>query len=273
MKELSKRLLVALIGIPFITYFTYLGGWYFFILILVISVIAQIEFYQMQKKIKFNAQMINGIIVGVLILLGIQTAAWQVFGALLIAMLLFIYAFEMLRHHENFSANLGVTIVGICYIPLFLGLLIYIKDYLDRVLSLESLPGFRFIMILLVSIWICDTFAYGFGVLIGRHKLYEKVSPNKTIEGALAGLAGALITLSLVKILQIIPLTWSAALIIGFMVGLLGQTGDLVESWFKRGAGVKDSSALLPGHGGMLDRFDSLIFLSPAMFILILIFF
>jgi phosphatidate cytidylyltransferase len=73
--------------------------------------------------------------------------------------------------------------------------------------------------------------------------------------------------------MQILPVSWPAAILMGFTVGLLGQTGDLVESWFKRDAGVKDSSAILPGHGGMLDRFDSLIFLSPAIFILTHIFF
>jgi phosphatidate cytidylyltransferase len=268
MGELAKRILVAIFGIPLITGLTYLGGWYFFLLILIISLIAQNEFYQMQKKINHQPQIINGMSSGVILLLGIQTGEWFFFGAIFIVLLLFIHAFEMLRHHKDVSSNIGVTLVGIFYIPLFLGTLIYTKDYIDRVLYGVNLAGFWFIMILLVSIWICDTFAYTFGILFGRHKLYEKVSPKKTMEGAVAGLFGAILVLLIVKILYILPLTWPAALIIGSVIGLLGQTGDLVESWFKREAGVKDSSALLPGHGGMLDRFDSLIFLSPAMFLL-----
>ena len=124
---------------------------------------------------------------------------------------------------------------------------------------------------ILISIWICDTFAYTFGKMLGRHKLYEKVSPNKTIEGGVAGLIGAVLTVVIVKIFNILPLDWSSAIIMGSAVGILGQIGDLVESWFKRDAGVKDSSALLPGHGGMLDRFDSLLFLSPTILILTLL--
>jgi len=273
MRELTKRILVAFAGIPVITGLTYLGGWYFFSLILFVSLVAQHEFYQMQKKLNHQPQFVNGFSTAIILLLGIQTGDWIVFGAMIIAMLLFIHVYGMLRHHKNVSANIGVTLAGVLYIPFFLGLLIYSKSTIDLMMPDIPRAGFRFIMILLIAIWICDTFAYSFGALLGKHKLYEKVSPKKTIEGAIAGLIGALLTLVLVKIFLILPLTWPAALIIGFTIGLVGQTGDLVESWFKRDAGVKDSSALLPGHGGMLDRFDSLIFLSPAMFILILIFF
>jgi phosphatidate cytidylyltransferase len=273
MKELSKRISVAILGIPIVTILTYLGDWYFFTLILIISLAAQSEFYLMQKKIDINPQVFNGMITGVIVLLGIQTREWLVFGSIFIAMLLIIYAYEMLRNYGNVSANIGTTLVGVLYIPFFLGLLMYTKNYFDLILPQVKIAGFKFIMILLISIWICDTFAYMFGMMLGRHKLYEKVSPNKTIEGAMAGLLGAIMVLLLVKILEILPISWSAAIFIGFTIGLLGQTGDLVESWFKRDAGVKDSSTILPGHGGILDRFDSLIFLSPAMFILVYMFF
>jgi len=126
-------------------------------------------------------------------------------------------------------------------------------------------------MLILITIWICDTFAYTFGKRLGKHKLYEKVSPNKTIEGSIAGLLGAILTVIIVKIFNILPFSWSSVLLIGATIGIFGQIGDLVESWFKRDAGVKDSSALLPGHGGMLDRFDSLFFLSPIILILTLL--
>jgi phosphatidate cytidylyltransferase len=99
------------------------------------------------------------------------------------------------------------------------------------------------------------------------------VSPNKTIEGGVAGLFGAIITICVVKIFNILPMNWLSAVIIGMTVGVVGQMGDLVESWFKRDAGVKDSSSILPGHGGMLDRFDSLLFLSPSLLILTLMLF
>jgi phosphatidate cytidylyltransferase len=273
MNELTKRILVALVGIPAIVILIFLGDWYFFILVLLISLVAQLEFYDMQIKKKFQPQRINGIIAGVLLLLGIQTGEWQSIGIGVVFVLMFILAFEMFRHHDNVSINVGITLVGILYIPLFLGTLIYTKSYVDdRFINIQY-AGFKYIMMILITIWICDTFAYAFGKLFGKHKLYEKVSPNKTIEGGVAGLLGAIITIIVVKSFNILPLSWVSAVIIGFTVGVIGQMGDLIESWFKRDAGVKDSSSILPGHGGMLDRFDSLLFLSPSLFILTILLF
>jgi phosphatidate cytidylyltransferase len=268
MKELSKRILVAIVGIPTILMLIFLGSWYFFLLIIIISLTAQWEFYEMQRKKNFRPQRINGIITGILILLGIQTGDWQLIGMGIVCMLLLILAFEMFRHHEDVSTNIGITLVGILYIPLFLGTLIHIKLYVDHTFSVVEYAGFKYIMMILITIWICDTFAYTFGILLGKHKLYEKVSPNKTIEGGIAGLIAAILISIVVKIFNILPLDWFSAIIIGTTVGIFGQMGDLVESWFKRDAGVKDSSTLLPGHGGMLDRFDSLLFLSPIILIL-----
>jgi phosphatidate cytidylyltransferase len=273
MSELTKRILVALFGIPTILVLTFLGGWYFFTLILIISLVAQLEFYAMQKKKDYQPQRINGIIAAILILLGYQTGEWNsiVIGIVIIFML--ILAFEMFRHHENVVINVGITLVGILYIPTFLGTLIHTKSFVDTTFSSIQYAGFRYIMIILIAIWICDTFAYSFGMLLGKHKLNEKVSPNKTIEGGVAGLAGAILTLLIAKGLQVIPINWISAIVIGIMVGIFGQMGDLVESWFKRDAGVKDSSTILPGHGGMLDRFDSLLFLAPSLLILTILLF
>jgi phosphatidate cytidylyltransferase len=273
MKDLVKRIMVAIFGIPIITILVFLGGWYFFFVILLISTIAQFEFYDIQKKKDFKPQLINGLLTGLLLLLGIQTGRWLIFGSAFLFMLMIIFAAEMIRHRQNVAANIGTTLVGIIYIPFFLGTLLYTRLYIDQTLVAVANAGFKYIMILIVTIWICDTFAYAIGKLFGKHKLYEKVSPNKTIEGALAGLFSAIGALILVKVNNLLPLDYLGAIIFGLTIGILGQVGDLVESWFKRDAGVKDSSALLPGHGGMLDRFDSLVFLSPSMLIWVYIFF
>ena len=273
MNELTKRIAVGIVGVPLVIYLVFLGGWYFFLLIFIISMVALWEFYNMQKKSQIQPQIINGMIIGILYLLGIQTEKWLIIGSLFIFMLMIIFMFGMFQHHKNVSTSIGVTVLGVIYIPFFLGTLIYTRSYIDYNFPQVDFAGFKFIIILMATIWICDTFAYGIGYLLGKHKLYTKVSPNKTIEGALAGLLSAVCTIIIVKSLQIFPLGWDTAVILGLTIGLIGQTGDLVESWFKRDAGVKDSSALLPGHGGMLDRFDSLIFLSPAILIFITIFF
>jgi phosphatidate cytidylyltransferase len=267
MGQLTKRIIVAVFGIPLIFFLTFQGGWYFFSLIVIIAVVSQLEFYQIQKKKNINPQIVTGIITGLLILSGVQLGLLRYTAIMVTFTMVFILAGEMFRNHRNASANIGVTMLGIFYIPFFLSSLIFLRAFSDEIFTTTSNSGFKFIIVLLASIWICDTFAYSFGSKIGRHKLFEKVSPNKSMEGAIAGLVGSLLTYGMVKFFGILPIDWLTSVILGLVVGFLGQIGDLVESWFKRDAGVKDTSALLPGHGGMLDRFDSLIFISPIMFI------
>jgi len=273
MSELTKRILVAVVGIPLLLGFTYLGGWYFFSIVLIISAVAQWEFYEMQKQKNIQPQSISGLIVGVVVLFGVRLDQWYLTSLLLVIALMLVLVNEMFRRHKNVSTNIGVTILGILYIPFLLSTFLYLRSFLDQLFPNISNAGFRFVMIVFASIWICDTFAYAFGRMLGKHKLYEKVSPNKSMEGAVAGVIGSLLVFSIVKWAVILPIEWIEVLIFGFTVGIIGQMGDLVESWFKRDVGIKDSSSILPGHGGMLDRFDSLIFVSPAMFILVTLLF
>lgn len=271
MSELAKRISVAAVGIPFLVFLNYLGGWYFFAVILLVSVLAQWEFYQMQKNKNIYPQNISGILAGIILLFTVQTNQWLSGSLLLIICLMLILASEMLRRQKNVSSNIGVTLLGVLYIPLLLGSFLYLRTYVDGLYPNVEHSGFIFILVVFASIWICDTFAYAFGRMLGKNKLYEKVSPNKSIEGAVAGVIGSILTFVVVKYFNILPISVSEVFIFGITLGVVGQIGDLVESWFKRDAGVKDSSALLPGHGGMLDRFDSLIFVSPAMLVLMVI--
>jgi phosphatidate cytidylyltransferase len=269
MNELTKRILVALVGIPILVAGTFFGSWYFFVIIAIISALAQWEFYQIQKRKNIQPQNFTGIIIGLFILFGIETGHWLITGSVLIMALMGIMTMEMFRQHKNVSANIGVTLLGIFYIPLFLGTLLYLRTQTDQLFPAISHAGFKLIVVMFVGIWLCDTFAYSFGSMLGKRKLFQKVSPNKTWAGAIAGVIGSLLILFLAKILNVIPFGWPVTIAIGLIIGIIGQTGDLVESWFKRDADIKDSSQLLPGHGGMLDRFDSILFVSPAVFLLI----
>ncbi len=273
MGELAKRISVAVVGIPFLLGVTYLGGWYFFGLTLIISTGAQLEFYRMQKNKNINPQIVPGLLSGFVILYSIQTNEIFFTGIILLLLVMFVLAFEMFRTDQNANTNIGVTFLGTLYIPLMLGAFLFLRSFMD--VQLPGIPnaGFRFILVIFAAIWICDTFAYIFGKSFGKHKLFEKVSPKKSIEGGIAGVMGSLLVFVIVKLTFILPLQWHEALIFGIVPGTVGQLGDLVESWFKRDVGVKDSSAILPGHGGFLDRFDSLIFVSPAMLILVIMFF
>ena len=121
-------------------------------------------------------------------------------------------------------------------------------------------------MLPLVLVWCCDTAAYGVGKAFGRRRLMPEVSPRKTAEGAWAGLAAAIGAAFLARATFATFLTpWDAA-ILGVLVGVFGQLGDLVESLLKRDSEAKDTSQLIPGHGGVLDRFDSLFFAAPVAY-------
>jgi phosphatidate cytidylyltransferase len=269
MRELSKRVLLAIFGIPVLVILTYLGGWYFFILILIISLVAQWEFYQIQKNKNIFAQKYMGLFTGLLILIGIQVENYFFTGLASLLCLLLILLLEMFRKYKNASIHIGITLLGILYIPVLLSFLLYLRNYLDYKFISMNNTGFAFILTIMVTIWICDTFAYFYGKKFGKHKLFLKVSPNKSVEGAIAGLLGSLLVFIIVYYSNLLPYSLPELLTLGSAIGIGGQLGDLVESWFKRDAGVKDSSTLLPGHGGMLDRFDSLIFISPVVFIFI----
>jgi phosphatidate cytidylyltransferase len=116
-------------------------------------------------------------------------------------------------------------------------------------------------------IWICDSAAYYGGMLTGKHKLFPRVSPKKSWEGAIFGFIFAILSAVGAKMLVLPYLTIGEAVVIGFIVGTIGQLGDLVESLVKRDAGVKDSSDLIPGHGGVFDRFDSLLLVAPIVYL------
>ena len=126
-------------------------------------------------------------------------------------------------------------------------------------------------MVMIFSVWICDSCAYTFGILWGKKKLIERISPNKTIVGFVGGIVGSFASFYFMNTYGFIQYELSLIhiLVLTFIVGVCGQLGDFVESMFKRDAGVKDSGKLLLGHGGVLDRFDSLIFTSPLIFIFV----
>ena len=145
--------------------------------------------------------------------------------------------------------------------------IIYVSFLLSHILLLRNeLMGTRWVFFLLFTIWACDTAAYFTGTLIGRHKLYPKVSPKKSVEGLLGGLGGSVTVALLFRQFFLPHLTLSQAVMLAFLMMILGQAGDFAESMIKRSANVKDSSRLVPGHGGILDRLDSFLFSAPFLY-------
>ncbi|MCF6264989.1 MAG: phosphatidate cytidylyltransferase [Desulfuromusa sp.] len=175
-------------------------------------------------------------------------------GAMLIFALLFLFRLPPITevHHR-----LGWIILGLIYLPLLLGHLI----------PLRMLPdGQRWIFMTLIVIMSCDSFAYFIGRKIGKRKLYPAVSPNKSIEGGIGGLIGSVFAVMLVKFTFFPVIGVIDGVLIGLVLGTVGQLGDLFESLLKRACQVKDSGHMIPGHGGILDRLDSLLFAFPVVY-------
>ncbi|HEU0264987.1 MAG TPA: phosphatidate cytidylyltransferase, partial [Geobacterales bacterium] len=153
--------------------------------------------------------------------------------------------------------NAALFLLGVCYVPLLLSHLVLLRALSDGVL---------WIFLMMTVVMSSDTAAYYVGSAIGRHKLYPAVSPNKSVEGAMGGLAGSVVGALIFRTLFFPSLPLGHLLLVALILGLLAQTGDLFESLLKRSFGVKDSGTLIPGHGGVLDRIDSILFAAPAAY-------
>lgn len=260
----GKRTLVALIAIPFLLAVSYYGGIPFLLFSLLIGLVANYEFVKMGAvKETFS----NGIISSVMIILLVLNTYYLVFDlyTLLIVFSAVSLLVELYRNKASAIYNLGSTFLGVFYIGLFSSSLVAIREFYQNPLEYDQ--GGLIIIAILFTIWICDSAAYFLGLAYGKHRLFLRVSPKKSWEGAIAGFVFSIIAMIAAKVIIIDFLSWVDVIAIGFIVGIIGQYGDLVESLIKRDAGVKDSSAIIPGHGGIFDRFDSLLFAAPFVFL------
>lgn len=273
MKDLPMRLAVAAIGIPILVFSILKGSVYFFFIICLISVVGQWEMYNLLKTKAMDAQRIAGILLGLGLLYLVAFGRNDMLIIVLLLVTMYLFGSEMFRQKGSANLNIAATLMGIVYPTVFLSGLLFLRFNIHEILpKTEYNPGGIFVLTMFVSVWGCDTFAYFLGIAFGKHRLFERVSPKKSIEGAVAGLIGAILVFFLARWIGLLVISDILALTSGLIVGTVGQLGDLVESWLKRDAAVKDSSSLLPGHGGMLDRFDSLMFIAPAFLILYLVY-
>lgn len=169
-------------------------------------------------------------------------------------------------NEENALQNLSSRFFSIIYISLPISSFLILNNEHFFENRIEINPT-NLIFSIFASVWVCDSLAFFGGKAFGKNKLAPKVSPNKTIEGALSGLIGA-IAFSTIYF-WVLESNLTTGLIVGISAGFFGQLGDLLESKIKRSTGVKDSSNLIPGHGGVLDRIDSLLFAGPTTLILL----
>lgn len=269
MKELWKRVIVALFGAPLVLLLCYLGEFYFLFLVALISTVSLWEFYEMLRLHEVHPYRKTGVVTAIFFLLVTYWLPQQMFPAL-VAVTLFVFLMHLTAQSGNASRNAAYTLIGIIYIPVLLSTLLLLRNNFAEwqpsvTVEYGAYGGGVLIILTFLAIWLCDSAAYFGGKSYGRHKLSPTISPNKTVEGAVSGFLAAVLVFWGAAQLLLPQLPTGYALAAGIIVGVFGQTGDLVESRFKRDNNVKDTSSILPGHGGMLDRFDSLIFVSPFL--------
>ena len=278
MKNLMVRTLSGLVLVAVFVGAVLGSQWSFGALLLLILVGGQTEFYKLARETGLSPQRWMGLAVGVL-LFALNFIVFRQFsrsvtdeaGGAVLYLLLYIglllptlFVCELFRRSATPLANLGATLLGVLYVAVPLSLLLYVPVLAgDGVWRPETVLCYIFI------IWANDVFAYLVGMTFGRHRLCERLSPKKSWEGFFGGLAGAVATgLAAAYALDANYWVWGG---LALIASLSGVAGDLVESMFKREAGVKDSGQVIPGHGGVLDRFDALLLSAPYVFLYLLL--
>jgi len=256
MSSLVSRVLVAAVLLPVVLYLVWLGGWWLAGLASVGAVVALHELYVMGRSLR--PLVLAGYAGAILALVGAQAGGfpWMVGGALVALPLAFVL-YAVAETRQSATVAIGTTVLGVVWIAFGLGHLLLLRD----------LPGHGRLALftILLAVFADSTFAYLVGRAIGRHKLAPTISPGKSVEGLAAGAIGAIAVtfFALYEDRDTFLSIWEM-LVLGVVIAAAEPLGDLFESTIKRDLNVKDSGRLLAGHGGMLDRVDSLLFVGPA---------
>ena len=268
----GPRALINIIGIPTIISIVWLGNWYYFSFIYVVLCLSAIELINLSKH--------QGARPSIIILLLSITAIsinYQLkldsFDYIFLSTGVIAFSYEIFRNEKKPLLNISLVILGHLWIGSMLGSLIVIRNIYDI--------GLELIFLTLFSVWACDSAAFLFGKLYGTKKILPRISPKKSWIGSISGLAFGIIIsywiyyfgpripgyIDFGKLAQV--LYPKDIIILGLIYGGVSQIGDFFESLLKREVGIKDTSNLLKGHGGVLDRFDSLTVVAPSVYIYI----
>ncbi|WP_154198793.1 phosphatidate cytidylyltransferase [Ancylomarina sp. 16SWW S1-10-2] len=264
MSDFIKRALTAVLFVIILLAGINLHPIGFIATFLGIALLATYEFYGLIKKANASPQFVTGMIAVVVLFAAaiLHCYCGKIILYQLLLLLVFLtFIIELYRKKDNPFANIAYTIMGVVYVALPFALLIYL-------VFLNGINHFSpdIVMGIFILIWVNDTGAYLVGVNFGKHRLFERISPKKSWEGSIGGGIATLLT------------AWGCAyfsqelslilwISVGLIVAVVGGLGDLVESLFKRSIKVKDSGSMLPGHGGILDRFDAIFIVSPVVYV------
>ncbi|MBR6451888.1 MAG: phosphatidate cytidylyltransferase [Lachnospiraceae bacterium] len=246
----------------------YFGGPLLLIVLLIFSLIGLCEYYRatgvIEKKACFSPVALTGYLMSVIWYVALylwndaEHALFLLVAVLILTMMIYVFTFPKLH-----ATTIAYAMLGFLYVPVMLG-------FIYRVRSLEN--GIYTVWLIYIASWVCDTFAYLVGIAIGKHKLAPVLSPKKSVEGSVGGIAGAMLAGYLFSVFALNNTSFAetAGILIVCGVGaVVSQTGDLAASAIKRNHDIKDYGHLIPGHGGILDRFDSVIFTAPMIYFLL----
>ncbi|EDS76380.1 phosphatidate cytidylyltransferase [Clostridium massiliodielmoense] len=257
---MNKRYLGAAILSPLIIVL-FLGGIYLKVLVALISLMGMYEFYNASRKKGINPLSIISYILAIIyyILIMNNSFSFEKLFLIIIFTLFIMLCIPVISDKYNFI-DVAVTLMGFLYVTIFFSFIILINDKVN---------GKYLIWIVFISAWLCDTSAYYVGKYFGKNKLCPRVSPKKTIEGSIGGLIGSAFFCGIYGVAVNsfgIQVPSHHFIFMGIICGVFCQFGDLVASSIKRYVDVKDYSNLIPGHGGILDRFDSILFTSVIVY-------
>ena len=258
-----SRIMVAIIGIPVLIWILYSGGIPLLIFTNIIVGMATYEFYNMAEiggKKPYKVMGILGALAIPNILFLNQLGKIEIDNMFVFSMItVLLIGYRVLQNRvENSSGDLGVTLLGALYVSVLF----------SHVILISFLPnGGKWLLTAQIMVWVCDTFAYFTGLTIGR-KIFKRgfssISPKKSIEGAVGGVAGAAgLGAAYAAIIHAPVVEYAVICAVG---ALISMVGDLAASAIKRNRGIKDYGKMIPGHGGILDRFDSVIFTAPVIY-------
>jgi len=256
------RVVVILLGVPALCWLAILGGWPFSLLIGLLVLLGMREYLALLRTKGYDPLGWAGLAgaAGLWLAATLGGATWL--PPILSGTILLVALAELARSGPAQPLQrIGTTLFGVLYVGWLGSHLVLLRR---GTVALDD--GLALLGLAVAMTWGCDIAAYVVGVAVGRHPLLPRVSPRKSREGALGGLLGAALAAWLAgrTFAPFLPVT--TAVVLGLAAGCVAQLGDLLESLLKRDAGVKDSSTLLPGHGGVLDRFDSLLLVAPLVY-------
>jgi phosphatidate cytidylyltransferase len=270
-----KRILTAVVALPILLFTVWSSSPYYFAALAAVAVILALgEFYALATKARCKPQTVTGFCAALVVIASFVFEEPLLTVGALIALAIATLGSAVLHPGElkESLVSVSATVFGVVYVALLAGCLVGVRMIPDSRFAISHFSS-KALTLFFAIVILTDTGAYYTGRTIGRHKLAPRISPGKTIEGAIGGFVMAAVAGYLSKLVFFPEMPTAHCLVLGAIIGIIGQVGDLAESLLKRGSDVKDSGRLLPGHGGMLDRIDSILFSAPVLYYYFRLFF